>query len=317
MAGGSILVTGAAGFLGANLVRELARAPAAGFAGVVAGIRGTAPGARLAALAAEAPVLPGFDLARGAGELQGLLTGAGISAVVHCAAYGVDYAQDDLDAALAVNVGGTARLVAAAAAAGVTRFVHVGTGHEYGAQAGAIAETACPRPRGIYGTSKLAATVTALDRALTLGLDLCVARPFGMYGPLEGAHKFVPLVMAAAREGRPVALTPGEQVRDYTFVGDVATGIRLLLETPRFPADRIINLASGRPVTLRGLAEAAAAAAGGDPGVLRWGERPYRPDETMSIVADAGLAATLGWRAATTLAEGMAATAAFDDRRPV
>lgn len=313
-----VLITGADGFFGANLVKVLTDRAADGAAAVLAGLRGDAPGWRLRALVPDCAPLPGFDVVASETALRDRLTDAGVTAIVHCAAYGVNYDQSDLDRAIAVNVGGTAHLVAAAAAAGVTRFVQIGTGHEYGELAGPIAETACPRPRGVYGVTKLAASLMALDRARTLGLPLCVVRAFGMYGPLEGAHKFVPMVMASARARRPVSLTPGEQVRDYAFVGDVAAGIGDLLDRlgDKFPAGELFNLASGRALTLRALADAAVRAVGGDSSSLRWGDRPYRPDESMEIIACVAKAATLGWKASTGLDEGMALTAAADGLRP-
>jgi len=142
---------------------------------------------------------------------------------------------------------------------------------------------------------------------------IAVVRPFSMYGPLEGSHKFVPLVMEASRTGRPVELSPGNQERDYLYVGDVVDACLTLATSDIFPSGEIFNVCSGNSVTLRALATAAVEAAGGDISVLRWGAKPYRPAESMRVVGDASkLTSAIGWRATTLLAEGMKHTVTAD-----
>ena len=291
---GTVLVTGASGFLGAHVVRVLL---AAGRGVVAARHRDTS---RLADI--ETVTL---DLTNGDSVAQAIAAVRPF-AIIHCAAYGVDHRQQDFTAALAVNVAGTVALIDAARGAGTGRMVHVGTAAEYGGHDGAIAEDAAPRPRGVYGVTKAAATLAALDRAG--GLPLAVVRPFAMYGPGEGAHKFVPMVVRACRDGTRLELSPGGQVRDYAYVGDVAAAIADLALGDGFPGGEIINLASGRPVTLKAVGLAARAAAGGG-GDLDWGAKPYRDDESMMLVGDVAKAQRLlGWRASATLAEGMRRT---------
>jgi nucleoside-diphosphate-sugar epimerase len=275
----TLLITGASGFLGAHVA-----------AGVAA---------------------RGWDvLDSDADALAAALDG--VDAVVHCAAYGVDYRQSDFHIALALNVAGSMRLAEAAARRGC-RLVHVGTSYEYGTEDGVLAEDRRLSPTGIYGVTKAAATLAMLDHARRMAAPVAVVRPFSMYGPLEGAHKFVPMVMAASRAGRAVELTPGHQERDYLYVGDVVDACLTLAAADRFPAGEVFNICSGAGVTLRDLATAAVAAAGGDPAVLRWGAKDYRPAESMKVVGDpARLAAAIGWRATTSLADGMKRTAAAD-----
>lgn len=300
-----ILVTGASGFLGAHVA---AGAKDRGLA-VRAALRASSDRARLDRLA---PGVASVDL--DLADLQANFSDAlaRVDAVIHCAAYGVDYRQSDFATALALNVAASMRLAEAAAAMGV-RFVHVGTSYEYGAEDGILAEDRRLAPTGIYGVTKAAASLALQDLAQRTGAPIVVVRPFSMYGPLEGAHKFVPMVMAASRIGRAVDLTPGEQQRDYLYVGDVVTAcLDLAVATP-FPAGEIFNICSGQGIGLRALAEAAVAAVGGNPAVLRWGAKPYRPAESMRVVGDpAKLAAAIGWRATTPLEAGMAAVAAAD-----
>ena len=200
---------------------------------------------------------------------------------------------------------------AEAAAAAGCRMTHVGTSYEYGTEDGTLDETRRLAPTGIYGVTKAAATLALQDLARRTGAPIAIVRPFSMYGPLEGGHKFVPMVMEASREGRAVKLTPGHQERDYLYVGDVVEACLDLAVAQPFPAGAIFNVCSGRGLSLRDLAGAAVKAAGGDPTCLRWGEKPYRPAESMRVVGDpARIEEAIGWRAATPLAEGMEHTAA-------
>jgi nucleoside-diphosphate-sugar epimerase len=299
----TLLVTGASGFLGAHVA---ARGVARGLT-VRAALRASSDRRRLDRLAPDAGTVD-LDLADADADLAGAV--AGVDAVVHCAAYGVDYRQSDFATALELNVAASMRLAQAAAAAGA-RFVHVGTSYEYGTEDGTLAEDRRLAPTGIYGVTKAAASLALQDLARRTGAPVAVVRPFSMYGPLEGSHKFVPLVMEASRDRRVVELSPGDQERDYLYVGDVVDACLSIAFADPFPAGEIFNLCSGVGVSLRALADAAVTAADGDPAALQWGAKPYRPAESMRVVGDpARIIAATGWRATTSLAEGMKRTAA-------
>lgn len=299
----TLLVTGASGFLGAHIA---AGAQARGLR-VRAGVRASSDRARLERLAPGIDTVL-IDLDSDAVMLAEALEG--VDTVIHCAAYGVDHRQSDFATALALNVAGSMRLAEAVAASG-RRMVHVGTSYEYGNADDVLTEESRLAPSGVYGVTKAAASLAMQDLARRTGAAIAVVRPFSMYGPLDGAHKFVPLVIAASRAGRPVELTPGDQERDYLYVEDVVDACLTLAAADRFPVGGIFNICSGRGVTLRTLADAAVAAAGGDASVLRWGARPYRPAESMRVVGDPSrLAAATGWRATHSLPQGMQRTAA-------
>lgn len=300
----TILITGASGFLGAHVAAgALLRGTS-----VRAGVRASSDQERLTRLAPNATTTL-LDLGASSTELTMALEG--VDAVIHCAAYGVDYRQSDFMSALALNVAGSMRLAEAVANRGC-RMLHVGTSYEYGTEDGVLSEDRRLAPTGTYGVTKAAASLALQDFARRTGAQIAIVRPFSMYGPLEGAHKFVPLVMEASRAGRPVDLTPGNQERDYLYVGDVVEACLTLIESDSFPASEIFNVCSGQGVTLRAMAVAAVQAAGGNTAVLRWGAKPYRPAESMRVVGNGSkLAAVTGWQATTSLAEGMERTAAY------
>jgi Nucleoside-diphosphate-sugar epimerases len=306
----TVLVTGATGFFGAHLVRVLA---SHGLQPIAVRRAGSDPD-RLRRLA---PTPDGFHQAiadlRNAGEIRALLNDTRPNAIIHAAAYGVDHRQQDLQEAVATNVTATGELVLAARLAGVRRFLHIGTCFEYGNHDGPLHEDLPLRPTSLYGSTKAAGSLLALALGGAGGPEVCVARLFGMYGPLEGAHKFVPQVLASARSGTTMACSPGGQKRDYSYVEDIADACRRLLTSDCFPAGQSINFASGRSITLRHLAETAAAAAGSTGNFLNWGAHPYRPEEVMCIEADTAKARRfLGPLPQTPLSDGMRQTLAWE-----
>ncbi|WP_376967542.1 NAD(P)-dependent oxidoreductase (plasmid) [Azospirillum sp. A26] len=304
-----VLVTGSGGFLGAHVADRFARA---GWTVLAAG-RKNGGDWRLARLGVAAEPVR-LDLTAPGEEIAAAVADARPDLIVHCAAYGVDYRFQDVAASARTNLEGTLHLVRAAAQAKAGRVIHVGSCYEYGPSDRPIGEDALPAPRSLYGITKAAATLAALGTAASRGLALAVVRPFGMYGPLENDTKFVPMILRACRDGRRTELTAGGQLRDYVYVGDVAEACLRLAEMADFPAGEIVNLGSGAPITIRALGEAAAAAVGHGGDALVWGALPYRPDEAMSIVADAAKAAArLGWQASTPLDEGMRRVLAFLD----
>jgi nucleoside-diphosphate-sugar epimerase len=306
-----VLVTGATGFFGSHIVRTLAG-------------HGLDPVAlhradsKLDRLKRLVPDRGGFQEAiadiRNISDIRVVMDEVRPDAVIHAAAYGVDYREQALEDAVATNVTATGELILAARQAGVRRFLHVGTCFEYGSHDGPLHEATPLQPNSLYGSTKAGGSLLALALGGAGGPEVCVVRPFGMYGPLEGGHKFVPQVLASARRGTVMACSPGGQERDYSHVGDIAEACYRLLTLKQFPAGQVVNLASGRTITMRHLAETAAAIAGSTGSFLNWGAYPYRPGDTMRVQADiAKVRRLLGELPERLLADGLRETLAWED----
>lgn len=288
-----ILVTGAKGFLGSHIV---ARARAAEL-DVIAAYRG--------ANASGAVSLDVCDAA----SVDAAFRAVQPSVVVHCAAYGVNYTDQDFDSALAVNVHGALRVLAGAAHYGVRQFVHVGSCFEYGSRPGPISEEAVLAPTALYGATKAAATLLLIDRGCALRVPLVIARPFGMWGPGEAAHRLVPQIIAACTGRTSLKLTRCEVVRDYTYVEDMAANILALALTLRVPPGTIVNIGTGQGILLRDFVLSIARLLDGE-GLMQFGALPYRVTEMQSLVADVTrMRELLGSGPVTPLDEGVRRTA--------
>lgn len=243
----TVLVTGAAGFIGRHVVSALLDR---GFE-VTAAVRRPLA-APLAARCAR--VLVG-DLCEAAVRREAL---RGAAAVVHAAAY-LPERMDDASTAetcLRVNALATLELAQAAAAAGVRRFVYLSGGSLYGPSAGPCTEDAAAYPTGYatpYLVSKLAGELYASHICGQSGLDNLILRVGSPYGPGEPRGKVIPTFLRLAARGAPLRVAAGGfAAYNFVYVADVADCVaRAAASGP----SGIYNVASGAHTTLLQLAE--------------------------------------------------------------
>lgn len=128
-----------------------------------------------------------------------------------------------------------------------------------------------------------------------------------MYGPGDDRSKFTTHVIEACRRDEPrLALTPGEQRRDFIHVDDVVRAYDHILERRSdFAASDAIDVGSGDIITIRGFVELVKKVTGAST-VLDFGAVPYRANEAMLCVADTSRLCDLGWHAQVQLADGLA-----------
>lgn len=244
-----VALTGATGYTGGRLAHAL-----------------VARGYRVAALV-RAGALPtgvawsGVEAVAGdlqdPGSLRRLVLGA--DAVVHVAAvyrtagHPDSYYRD-------VNVGGTERLLEAAASAGVKRFVHTSTVGVHGHIAMPPADESAPfAPADVYQKTKAEAERLALSFGERRGLPVAVVRPGAIYGP--GETRLLKLFRAIAR-GRYAIVGDGRPFYHPVYIDDLVSGFLLALERPEAVGQSFI-IAGPRYVSQRELADAIARHTGG------------------------------------------------------
>ena len=144
--------------------------------------------------------------------------------MVHFAAEShVDRSILSPDPVIETNVRGTARLLDAARAARVARFVHVSTDEVYGDIEEPLEadETFPLKPSSPYAASKAASDLLALAYVRTYGLPVVITRASNNYGPYQFPEKLIPLMISNALEGAPLPVYgDGQQVRDWLYVDD-------------------------------------------------------------------------------------------------
>jgi len=250
-----VLVTGGAGFIGANLVRRLQSSPAVESIVVLDNL---STGHR-----ENLERTGGLDVREGSILDPGDLADAvrGCDAIVHLAARpSVPRSIDDPLASHEANATGTLRVLEAARTLGRAHVIVASSSSVYGANLTLPKhEDLAPKPLSPYAASKLAAESYALAYATCFGLDVLAFRFFNVFGPLQDPdHAYaavVPMFLSAAVAGRPLRVHgDGKQTRDFTSVGTVTRVIADALER-RVTAPGPVNLAFGNRVPLVELVE--------------------------------------------------------------
>lgn len=249
-----IIVTGGAGFIGANVCTELA-----GSAGVdeVVVVDDLSTGRRANLAGVDATLVEGSILDQGL--LDEVVPGAG--AIIHLAARpSVPRSLEDPMASHDANATGTMTVLEAARRHGRPQVIVASSSSVYGANPELPKrEDMVAMPVSPYAAGKLAAESYALAYHQSFGLPVLAFRFFNVFGPLQAAdHDYaavVPIFLAAALRGDPLPVHgDGGQTRDFTYVGTVVSvltdAVRRSVTSPR-----PVNLAFGTRVSLLELIE--------------------------------------------------------------
>jgi dolichol-phosphate mannosyltransferase len=297
------LVTGAGGFVGANLAAGLAQAGH----DVVAWVRPESPTWRLDPLG-DAVEIAAVDL------LDGEAIDAGVRAarpdwVFHLAAHGAYSWQRDAERIMQTNLVSTVRLLAACQRHGFAAFVNAGSSSEYGFQDHAPREDELPEPNSDYAVMKAAATLHCRFVAQRDDVHAVTLRLYSVYGPWEEPGRLMPTLVARGLEGRLPPLVSPDTPRDFISMRDTERAFLAAAQRTDVERGSVFNVGSGRQTTLREVVEVARAQLGiaEEP---QWGTEPQRSWDAAVWVADADKArAQLDWAAEDDLATGFACLA--------
>lgn len=165
-----------------------------------------------------------------------------------------------------------------------------------------------PEPISPYAITKYAGELYCrMRQRIGGGPSIVVLRPFNAYGPYQSGKAVIPELIEKCLRGEPIETTPGEQTREFNFVGDLVDG---LVRAGGFEGeiDGVVNLASGEEVAIRDLVRTIAELTD-TRSDIRIGALPYRPTEIWRMYADNSRAREiLGWHPAVTLRDGLART---------
>jgi UDP-glucuronate 4-epimerase len=261
-----ILVTGAAGFIGAHVCQKLAstkRCEVLGLDNLNDYYSVELKRARLAGL----EPLEGFRFARAdfadAAVLGGIFKNFQPDYVIHLGAQAnVRYSAKNPAAYLQSNLVGFCNVLEACRAHPPKHAVFASSSSVYGASAKVpfAEDDDTSHPLSVYGATKKSNEVLAHSYAHLFGLNLTGLRFFNVYGPWGRPDTAPTLFAGAICEGRPIDLYGGgRQLRDFTYIDDVVDGVVKTLLYPSAPSQpaaspsnpptfRIFNLGHHRPV---------------------------------------------------------------------
>ena len=290
-----VLVTGATGTLGYNIVNHLAA---------------THPKTRVQALLRK-PDYRLFSEFANVGQQKvdmsdiARFTEAALdfhpNAIVHCAASGVRPSRISWFDVIELNVSATLQLFRASCEIPDCHFIHVSTGLVYDAQTRPCHEGDPIDTLHPYGASKAASDCLLRAGASRLERNLTVVRPFSFTGLHDGGDRLFPSLLRSAATKQTLDLSPGTQLRDFCAVQDVAEAITRILEEGGHSAHNIYNVGSGRSIELKEIVLDVVQQLGLDV-ELNFGALSFHPHEPMHLVADIGRMQELGWSPRTNLA---------------
>src|SRR2546426_7721699 len=310
----TVLVTGAAGFLGSNLCRVLLER---GHAVRAVDNLSQSTMLNLEPLLGEARLRFAREDVRDEAAMQRLAEGA--SAIVHLAAFKIPRYGNALDTLL-VNTRGTESMLKAAAAA-KARLVFTSTSDVYGKNPRLpfaetddlyLGETSVKR--WAYATSKILDEHFCFAYQQEHGVPVTILRLFGAYGPGQnrtwwGGPQSV-FIDAALRGLEMDVHGDGQQTRSFTYVDDTVDGIVRAMLSARAVGE-ILNIGSTKPVTIQALAELVWRLAGtGEPKIHRVSYQAFgRYEDVRARVPEIGKARELlGFEPRVGLEDGLRRT---------
>ena len=307
-----ILVTGASGFVGACLCRRY------GAAGqkVVAVQGTTGRNWRLVDAGPNVEVVRA-DLTS-PDEVRALLRDVGPEVVVNCAVYGAYPDQTDVARIYRVNFDAVRALLdAAVERTGLRCFIQASSSSEYGFNSAGPREDAPTSPDSDYAVAKVAATAYVQYLGKKKKVPAWVLRLYSVYGPYEDASRLVPTLLAHAKRGTWPKLVDPTISRDFVYADDVCAAFAKVIERAgEIEPGEVFNVGSGQKSTIgevvaqvKRLLDVAEEPAWGSMPDRRWDRRDWfsNPKKAEEI---------LGWRAGTSLADGLAKTAQWMDKNP-
>ena len=300
---GPILILGASGFIGANLLRHILA--------IRKDVVGTAfamPAWRLDDVPQENIYYLDLLVAQ---NLETLLDEVAPSTVFDCVAYGAYSFEQDSHRIYETNIMLKVALLDLLCERGTYCYIHAGSSSEYGVHADRPPEDAALEPNSQYSVSKAAVSGLLQFTGKQRGLRCANLRLYSVYGPLEERSRLIPSVVVEGGAGRYPSFVDSDITRDFIYVEDACEAFTeaALALTPAHYGDSF-NVGSGCATSIAELAETAQTlfAIPTQPAFASMPKRKW--DFHGQWRANTNRTAeVLGWRARTSLADGLALTA--------
>jgi nucleoside-diphosphate-sugar epimerase len=299
----TLLVTGAYGFVGANVCKYFLNK-----GWQVVAVEGPQ---RLDWRLSPQPQLRAVqvDITDAAAVAQ-LLQDTQPHCVVNAAAYGAYASQTCAERIYAVNCDGVRHLLEAAQdLPGLQAFVQLGSSSEYGANCAAPGEEAATWPDSHYAVSKVSASALVRMYALKHAVPAFVLRLYSVYGPYEDTSRLIPRLLQEAQVGKLPPLVHPNIARDFVYVEDVCRAIeQVVARAASLKKGDYFNIGSGVCTRLADLVDTACKtfALQARPS---WGSMPARHWDHANWCANPAHAKQhLLWQAQTGLRDGLLQT---------
>lgn len=298
----SVLITGGAGFIGANLTRRLIKLNL----NVNLLIRPSANLFRLSDILSRIKIHETDILNKQA--LSKRIKAINPSIIIHLATYTKYRNQKDYEQMVETNINGTLNLLNACNNINYDVFINTGSSSEYGTKNNPMKEVNLLEPISFYAATKASATLLCQVFAKEYRKPIVTLRPFSVYGPFEEKDRFIPVIIKAIIKNKPINLTPGKQRRDFIYIDDVVDIYIKTMKKRKTLSGEILNMGTGQEYTNDEVVQTLFKVTGEKVPVKK-GAFPKRIWDTPHWVADISKTKTmLNWKPKFTLEKGLQET---------
>ena len=225
--------------------------------------------------------------------------------VFHLAAYGAYSSQTNFSEMLRTNLMGLINLVNACLQIGFEAFINTGSSSEYGIKDHAPLEIELPEPNSDYAFTKLAGTTYCRFIAQSKNVNIQTLRLYSVYGPFEEPSRLLPRLILYGLKGKYPPLVNPEIGRDFVYIVDVCRAYELAARSQDKERGAIYNVGTGRQSTIGSVVQIVrdTLQIEEEP---RWGSMPVRNWDTNIWVANPRkIMDKLSWEPRYTLEKGI------------
>lgn len=234
-----VLVTGGAGFIGANLIYKLLTLNC----DINLLVR---PSTDLWRLKKILPRLKVHEI--DISDKQNLtkkIARINPQAIIHLATYSQYRNQEDFEQMVETNIKGTLNLLIASKNVDYDVFINTGSSSEYGIKNRPMKETDLLEPISFYAATKASATLLCQVFSREYKKPIVTLRPFSVYGPFEDESRFIPTIIKAIIKNKSIKLTSGNQRRDFIYMDDLVDIYVKTLSRGEKLSGQILNMGTG------------------------------------------------------------------------
>ncbi|HEY0322554.1 MAG TPA: NAD-dependent epimerase/dehydratase family protein [Pyrinomonadaceae bacterium] len=228
--------------------------------------------------------------------------------IFHLAAHGAYSTQSDIHSMVESNIVGTINLAESCLKAGFETFVNTGTSSEYGFKSFAPAESEQLEPNSYYAVTKASATLLCRHLAQKHEVKLPTLRLYSVYGAFEEPARLMPTLILRGLEGELPPLVAPSTAHDFVYIDDVCDAYLLAATQPCKEYGAIYNVGTGKQTAMREVVEVARRLMGikAEP---EWNTMPGREWDTDAWAANnSKIQKELGWHPRYTFEQGFRRT---------